>query len=210
MMILLDGSANKVEGLGHGVEQLVTPRSRHLPGNVFAVDNSAFTNFDEKAFLKLLLKLRLAGDKPLWVACPDVVGEADATLKNYYGWYFEISHYYGFKTAYVLQDGQGQLKQKYFRKVPWDKMECLFIGGSTEYKLGPEVRYYVAEAKRRGKWVHMGRVNSVKRMTYARQIGCDSIDGSGLSRFTDTKMPRMLRALNGWWQQDLIDSLPGC
>ncbi len=34
------------------------------------------------------------------------------------------------------------------------------------------------EAKRLGKWLHMGRVNSLARIHYAESIGCDSVDGT--------------------------------
>ena len=41
-----------------------------------------------------------------------------------------------------------------------------------------------AEAKRRGKWLHVGRVNSAKRLRYVRDVlAADSCDGSGYSKF---------------------------
>ena len=43
----------------------------------------------------------------------------------------------------------------------------------------------MAEAKRRRKWVHMGRVNSERRIRYAASIGCDSIDGTKWVRWRD-------------------------
>jgi hypothetical protein len=58
---------------------------------------------------------------------------------------------------------------------------------TTAWKLGEACRVIVAEAKRRGVWVHMGRVNSLKRMRYAESIGCDSADGTVLKH--DPKRP---------------------
>ncbi|MGG3456938.1 hypothetical protein ABES01_23505, partial [Paenibacillus rhizolycopersici] len=63
------------------------------------------------------------------------------------------------------------------------------------YKLSETVRWLVKEAKWRGKWVHMGRVNSRMRLSYARDIGCDSADGSGYSRFPDARLPDALKFL---------------
>ena len=63
---------------------------------------------------------------------------------------------------------------------PWDDFDALFIGGSTSWKLGPGAAAVAYDAKLRGKWVHMGRVNSLRRMRYAESIGCDSADGTTL------------------------------
>jgi hypothetical protein len=49
------------------------------------------------------------------------------------------------------------------------------------------------EAKARGKLVHVGRVNSRKRIRRLAGWGCvDSIDGSGWSRWPDKKIPKGL------------------
>lgn len=78
-------------------------------------------------------------------------------------------------------------------------MPC-FIGGSDGWKLGPHARALTAEAKRRGKWVHMGRVNSLKRFRYAESIGCDSCDGTYLRFGPDKNLPKLLS-----WVGDLTD-----
>lgn len=54
----------------------------------------------------------------------------------------------------------------------------LFLGGDTEWKLSPMATELAREAKMRGKWVHMGRVNSRRRFRLAIEMGCDSADGS--------------------------------
>jgi hypothetical protein len=188
MLILMDSTIKKVNELGPHVAQLVTPRSRHRPGAVFAVDNSAFSGFDENLYMACLKRILKKNQKPLFVTMPDVVADHAATMQLWYRWHRDLRL---FNRAFVLQDGITDWKQ-----VPWDYCESVFIGGSTEFKLGATVRLLVRYAKLMGKWVHMGRVNSVKRLQYAREIGCDSIDGSGLSRFTRTEMPRMIRAID--------------
>jgi hypothetical protein len=89
--------------------------------------------------------------------------------------------------AFVAQDGLESLT------VPWDDFDVLFIGGTTEWKLGPQARALVADAKARGKWVHMGRVNSERRYRYAHAIGCDSVDGTYLTFGPDENLPKLLR-----------------
>ena len=79
----------------------------------------------------------------------------------------------------------------------------LFLGGSTDWKLGPAARALTAEAKRRGKRVHMGRVNSLKRLRYADAIGCDSADGTCLTYAPDANLPRLLA-----WLRDVNDQAP--
>lgn len=76
--------------------------------------------------------------------------------------------------AIVWQDGAT------VENMPWDAFDVGFIGGSTEWKLGLEAEALTKEAIRRGKRVHMGRVNSSKRMLTAQRFGCYSADGTYL------------------------------
>ena len=80
----------------------------------------------------------------------------------------------------------------------------LFIGGTTTWKLGPAARRLVAEAKARGKHVHMGRVNSQRRYNYARHIGCDSVDGTYLAFGPDVNLPDVLSWVRSAGQGDLF------
>lgn len=157
---------------------LLTPDAGNAvpgPGIQWAADNSAFTNWDPAAFCRMLG--RISG-KPgcRFVACPDVVGDAYETARLFYQWQPVIKAL-GLPAALVLQDGQEA------QGIPWNMIDALFIGGSTEFKLGPVAAKAVREGKRRGKWVHMGRVNTRQRFRYACELGCDSVDGSGFSKW---------------------------
>lgn len=147
-------------------------------GLPWAIDNGAYSGFNATAFTKLLLKAE-GQTRLLWVACPDVVGDAAATLVQFERWQPAIRRLH-MPVALVGQDGLEDLD------VPWDEFECLFLGGSTEWKLSSEAWDLCREAKRRGKLVHMGRVNSLRRMRIAQVFGCDSIDGTSVSRYGDT------------------------
>ena len=81
-------------------------------------------------------------------------------------------------------------------EIPFDKFSSLFIGGSTEYKLSEETANIVRIAKEKDKWIHMGRVNSYKRIRYANSIGCDSVDGTKYSMFANTYIPGALELLS--------------
>jgi hypothetical protein len=94
----------------------------------------------------------------------------------------------GLPVALAAQNGMEHLD------VPWDAFDVLFVGGDTAWKLGPHARQLVADARRRGKGTHMGRVNSNRRVQYAATIGCDSADGTYLAFGPDQNLPRLL-----WW-----------
>lgn len=151
----------------------------------WAADNDAFIKFDETAFRNMLARLRgLLGC--LFVAAPDVVGDAAATLELFGEWK-RIIHAHGLPCALVAQDGLTP------ETTPWQSFEALFVGGSTEWKLGEQAERLVEEAKRRGKHVHMGRVNSRKRIRYAAEIGCDSVDGTSYACWKQVHLRRGLR-----------------
>lgn len=166
---------------------LITPRSWQLPGEWnkygkrWALDNDCFNGLDREAFIRMLKRFQ-AVPGCLWATAPDVVGDAKATLIRFRMWE-PVIRYFGYKVALVAQDGLETME------IPWNSFDALFIGGSTEWKIGPDAAAIIREAKRRGKWVHMGRVNTRKRLNYAIAIGCDSIDGTGLCRFRDEKLP---------------------
>lgn len=151
----------------------------HDKGYQWAADNDAFLAWDEDAFTKMLERITgLPGC--LFVVAPDVVGDAAATEQLFFKWLSRIQRTQQ-PVAFVAQDG--------LENVPWTFFDALFVGGSTEFKLSREVADLVAEAKRRGKHVHMGRVNTRRRVRYAASIGCDSVDGTNFSMYRRTNLP---------------------
>ena len=173
-----------------------TPRqgNRPIPGTVWCADNSCFgKNYpgDDKWF-SWLSGLVEHQDGCLFATAPDVVGDAEATLERSVPWLTKIRGL-GFKAALVAQDGLETLE------VPWDLFDCLFIGGSTEWKLGLNALGLAHEAKRRGKWVHGGRCNSKKRFFYMADVmGCDSADGTYLVFGPDINLPKLMRWIEEW------------
>ena len=156
-------------------------------GMQLAADNGCFNGLDAVKFIKMLERLKKSN--VLWVTCPDAVADADVTRERFKIW-SPLVKSYELPLAYVIQDGE------LIHKIPWDDISCIFIGGSTEWKLRGEVREMVQYAKRLGKWVHMGRVNGKRRMQYALEVGCDSVDGSSFSKFPDAHIPWALKMLS--------------
>lgn len=74
----------------------------------------------------------------------------------------------------------------------WDEIDVLFIGGSTAWKLGNAAREIALEAAARGKWVHVGRVNSLKRCLHARhEMGASSVDGNIIRGWPSIRLPEV-------------------
>lgn len=154
------------------------------PNIPFILDNDAFgcwkreTQFDHKAWFKMLSKVALSGHQPEWTIIPDVVCDRDGTLKN---WEIYEKHVDGPK-AFVLQDGM------VIGDVP--KADVYFVGGSDGFKW-VTAKYWCGNLPR----VHVGRVRS-KKLHYCEKIGAESCDGSGWMR--ETVNGRPYRQLEAW------------
>ena len=94
----------------------------------------------------------------------------------------------GYPAALVAQDGLENLP------VPWDAFDALFVGGTNPWKFSDAAFNAMAEARRRGKWVHAGRVNSYTRLVRMRQVGAHSADGTFVKFAPDANVER----LRGW------------
>lgn len=194
MLLLVSGSTASIRKyarasnakLGH----LLTPdnwNSIHTikkTGLPWACDNAAFGNFDADKFRKMLAKVK--GHNPMWIACPDRVGCAKTTLAMFEDWQEEVRE--AGPIAFVMQDGQEN------EELP--VADCYFIGGTTKWKLSTalgELAEYVHLVCRAD--LHMGRVNSFRRIQAAYDIFCHSFDGTSASKWGDVWIPRYLNCM---------------
>jgi len=140
----------------------------------WAGDNGRFKSPDkwvESKWLDWMAGLVQYQPRCLFMVCPDVLSDPVAT-NDYLLFYSGVIRQLGYKVAYVSQDGADQ------HEIDWNLLDCLFIGGSTEWKLS-EASYELArEAHDRHKWVHMGRVNGLRRVKAAQAAKVDSVDGT--------------------------------
>lgn len=156
------------------------PDSLRLVPGLWAMDNGAYSGFDAAAFVRMLERFDgRTGCR--FVAAPDAVADAHQTLRQWPFW-SRLIRGVGFVPALVAQDGLT------VPDVPWSELGALFIGGSTEWKLGPQARTLCAYAKTRGLWVHIGRVNSRERIWHFASYA-DSFDGGQYSMFPDRRIP---------------------
>lgn len=188
MRLLVSGSVALVSSLASRYPDLLghitTPANNNGPtslaatGLPWAADNGCFQRLDAEGFTRMVDRITALDDRSrlLWVVCPDVVGNAHATLALW-PWWSAVIRSRGLPVAFVLQDGQES------EELP--DADAYFIGGSTRWKLGPHAASLASEVKRQGKWLHCGRVTTLRRLQAAFDMGCDSVDGSNWSRMSD-------------------------
>jgi len=183
MIYLLDTStplsecAEELQVDRNHVGQLLTPLTRFTnrsPGR-FAIDNGAFAGFNINSFRSLLAREQGNKDGCMFVVAPDVVGDARRTLELFSHWYPRL---HGWPIALACQNGQEHLE------IPWKLIDAVFIGGDDKFKTSDAARAIVRCAKAMEKWTHVGRVNGPVRLDVMIEWGVDSIDGTGLSRYT--------------------------
>ncbi len=179
MIFLLDTADLKIasaEMNGITCGQLITPLTRRYnQGTCFGIDNGAFANFNAASF-RAILEREIPNRKLcLFVAAPDIVGDARRTSECFEHWYPALR---GWPIAYVAQDWSENLP------IPWELIAAIFIGGTNEFKLGVKAANIIKTAKIMEKYVHVGRVNTQLRFEYFQELGADSCDGTGVSRFS--------------------------
>ena len=169
--------------------QLLTPTKwGTTPTRQWAMDNGIFTGrFEAGAFWAKLERMLPHRSQCLFVVAPDVVADAIATLSAWRYWGPAI-HAAGWPVAFVAQDGQEHLP------LP-PEFDALFIGGSTDWKMSRHALALIAEAKRRGAWVHVGRVNSQLRIRHFQLAGVDSVDGTTVCYAPNQRYPMLERQL---------------
>lgn len=155
-------------------------------GWLWAADNGCFSDKWNCARWESWLGLAHPRSGCLFAVVPDVVGDAERTLVAFEN-HVNIVRRLGYPVAFVLQDGAEQDLDL----VPFHEFDCLFIGGSTEFKMSNDAIDYAQEARDRGKWVHVGRVNSWSRFQ-AWAPYADSCDGTFLAFGPETNYPRLM------------------
>lgn len=185
MMLFVSGATATVKKWRR-VGELILPGAGNAPDSLklvpgqWAMDNGAYSGFDAAAFVAMLE--RFYGRMGCrFVSAPDVVADAHQTLLQWPFW-SRVIRGIGFVPALVAQDGLT------VPDVPWRELGALFIGGSTEWKLGPQAQTLMAYAKSRGLWVHVGRVNSRERIWHFARFA-DSFDGGQYSKWAERRIP---------------------
>jgi hypothetical protein len=121
----------------------------------WCVDNGSYTGAypGDDRYLAWLSTRAAHTPRAAFATAPDVVAHAAATLTRSLP-LLTLIRAAGYPAALVAQDGLEHLP------IPWADFDVLFLGGSTTWKLGQTAAGLAAQARRRGRSVHMGRVVS--------------------------------------------------
>jgi hypothetical protein len=156
-----------------------------VEGAPWAADNCAFTGFDASKFYPWLESMTPYKTTCLFVAVPDVVADAAATLAL---WAQHAPQLTGWPLAFVAQDGQESLP------LP-DGFSTLFVGGSTEWKESEAAIDVIRRAQAMGARIHIGRVNWQRRYKLFRVLhGSEEWTCDG----TRTRFEGSKRTHNAW------------
>ena len=189
-MIYLSGAVRQEFARCPDLGWMLTPMMGNRPdleGSIWGADNGCFSaphKFVLDEYLNWLGERSRWHERCLFATAPDVVGDAKATMAKSLPVLPQLREM-GYRAALVAQDGLEDME------VPWDAFDCLFVGGSTAWKLGESAYRLAAEADRRGKWTHMGRVNSLRRLKACAVAGYDSADGTYVAFGPDINVLRV-------------------
>lgn len=163
---------------------LVTPAEQRTEGFPYALDNGAWTSrpgqgkeWDEAAFVRLTERLGTCAD---FVVAPDVVASGLASLRLTEAW---LPRRVGVarRRLVAVQDGMTTADVR----PMLGPSVGIFVGGSTAWKLST-MRAWGELARERGAYLHVGRVNTIRRIRLCQDAGADSFDGTSVSRYAVT------------------------
>ena len=170
-------------------------------GFAYAIDNGAWTAFlewkngkaasnflDLAAFEKAVAKLGNGAD---FIVAPDIVEGGLDSLELSLSWVRRLRRrrqLRGVRLMIAVQDGmeRGQMLGRIKRSI--GPATGIFVGGSDLFK-ETTLALWVGIARPRGAQVHVGRVNTARRIRLCAAAGVDSLDGSSASRFAVTLPP---------------------
>lgn len=160
-----------------------------LGGMSWALDNGAWPAFaqgvpwDEAAFLAALDEHGPGAD---FIVCPDVVADRERTLQLAEKWLPYLLDRADLGEALILVAVQdGMTFEDIEPLLLMSERVGIFIGGSTEWKeaaIIPWGRW----AHERGRYCHVGRVNTRRRITLCIAGKVKSIDGTSATKYAET------------------------
>ena len=191
--------------------QLLTIRQSGL---YWSVDNEVYGGRFEPGRWERWLRAvpRAARLTCLFAVAPDVLhrdedgrvyGDPEATYARF-SEFAPLLRSLAYRVAFVSQDGATS------ELVPWDDIDCLFVGGSDAWKLSDQSVGLIREAQERCIWTHMGRCQAREslgvRIAAAHALGMDSGDGTVLAR-DPSRLGRVTRGLDALNAQMTLESV---
>jgi hypothetical protein len=164
-----------------GWRLLLAPEKPLLPeGFRYAIDNGAWhafqtgKPFEEGRFLSLVDRY---ADRADWIILPDIVCGGLRSLEFSLGWRDRLR---GINRPFLLAVQNGMTPN---HVIPFVGELGIFVGGDTEWKL-ETLPDWGELAHIAGCYLHVGRVNTRRRIRKCAMAGADSFDGSSASRYS--------------------------
>jgi len=159
-------------------------------GMKFSLDNGAWScfqqgrAFDDRAFM---LAVEKVGEEADWIVLPDIVMGGKRSLDLSLAW---LERLRGLPTPVLIavQNGVHPDDVRSFLSPSVG----IFVGGDTGWKEGTAIEWGTV-ARKRNCYLHVGRVNSARRIAICAAAGANSYDGSSASRFACT-VPQLDKA----------------
>lgn len=154
----------------------------------YGLDNDRFTawskgqEWDEVAYMSMVLKAAKEKRAPQWILVPDVVANREGTLEQWRYWAPKLAPY-GWPLAFAVQDGMTQAD------VP-SNADVVFVGGTTEWKWATVWKWCQNNER-----VHVGRVNGYEGLWSCDDAGAESCDGTGWFRGDQEQLAGLERYL---------------
>ena len=166
----------------------------------YALDNGAWAHrngecfTDPDATFDFIKLITLLGKHADFIVCPDKVGDAAETrdlIDVWVGMDFLAPYLEHTRVLLAVQDGMTATQIGHYLEA--HPMLGIFVGGTTEWK-EETIPYWGAVGQEVGCWVHVGRVNTPRRIHMCKSARITSIDGSGVLHYPPC-LPELDRAV---------------
>ncbi len=165
------------------------PQGRTAPPLAYMIDNGAWGCFkrgvewDAAGFRRMVAEYGEGADM---IVLPDIVEGGAESLARSLEWVPELAPV-GTRLLLAVQDGMDATE---VLELCAERGLGIFVGGSTEWKL-ETIPTWGRVSRQIGCWLHVARVNSVKRIRFIAGHSADSFDGT-----STTLWPSTLRRLD--------------
>lgn len=146
-----------------------------------AIDNGAYEAWRrglpwlESRFMRLLENCWNKGVTADFIVAPDIVAGGMDSMDFSLSW---VDRLRPARLALAVQDG---IKFESIGRSVANQFAVLFVGGTADWKWQTAAQW-VRTAHDHGMKCHIGRVGTLARLQYAKQIGADSVDSTSWAR----------------------------
>lgn len=148
-----------------------------------AMRDASRLGWDPTPFKKVVERF---GARASWVVLPDIIAGGHESLGRSLAW----AQWCLDRVERVLVPVQDGMDPARVGEHLGDRVG-IFVGGSTEFKEQTSGPVWGALSRSRGCWLHVGRVNTCRRIFICQDAGAHSFDGTSVSIFGQKTMRKL-------------------